>query len=155
LVFVCCNIVGFLFLFLFLFSFCTVNFTITIFSSLFLPPSLSFLLLCYTHCFPSQLLFLPLLIHSLPLPSPPPYILHQPVTRLPSLLYTHHLLTNLLCQLYTTPTPCNPWHKHPAVQQKYTQTHPRATKPRSPYTTSSTHPPHFPPLLLVPPKLIN
>jgi hypothetical protein len=28
-----------------------------------------------------------------------------------------HLLTNLLYQLYTTPTPYNTWHKHPTLQQ--------------------------------------
>jgi hypothetical protein len=33
-----------------------------------------------------------------------------------SLLHTHHLLTNLLHQLYTTPTPCNLWQKHPTLQ---------------------------------------
>jgi hypothetical protein len=36
-------------------------------------------------------------------------------------------------QLYTTPNPCNPWHKNPTLQQrKYTQTHTRATNPAGP-----------------------
>jgi hypothetical protein len=68
-----------------------------------------------------------------------------------SLLHTHHLLTNLLYQFYTTTTPYNPWHKHPTLQQKYTQTHTRATKPSSPHITSPTHTLHFLPPLLVPP----
>jgi hypothetical protein len=54
------------------------------------------------YCSPSQLLLLPLLIHSLPLSFPnlsPHY---------PTLLHTHHLLTGLLYQLYTPPDPCNP-----------------------------------------------
>jgi hypothetical protein len=73
-------------------------------------------------------------------------------TNYPSLLHTHHLLTKLLYQLYTNPTPCNPWHKHPTLQQpKYTQTHTSATKPKSPCISSHTHPPHFLSLLLVPP----
>jgi hypothetical protein len=67
--------------------FCTINLTITIFSSLFSPlhsPSLS----CVTTYFnttTSQLLFQLLLIHSLPLPSPLHPILPQPVTTLPFL----------------------------------------------------------------------
>jgi hypothetical protein len=66
----------------------------------------------------------------------------------PSFLHTHHPLTNLLYQLYTTPNPC----KHPPLQQqKYTQTHTRTTKLRSRCPTSPTHPPHFlPPPLVTP-----
>jgi hypothetical protein len=69
-----------------------------------------------------------------------------------SLLYTHHALTNLVYQIYTTPTPCNPWHKHPLLQQqKYTQTHTRTTKMSSPCTASLTHPLQFLPPVWVPP----
>jgi hypothetical protein len=59
-----------------------------------------------------------------------------------SLLYTHHLLTNLLYQLYIIPTPCNPSHKHPTLQQqKYTQTHKKVTKSNSPHILMPlTHP---------------
>jgi hypothetical protein len=80
-----------------------------------------------------------------PSSSPLP-ILHQPVTTLP-LSPTHSSpLTSLLYQLYTTPAPCNPWHKHPPLQQqKYTQTHARATKPSSSHNSSPTHPPLFQP----------
>jgi hypothetical protein len=64
------------------FFFCIVNFTINIFLSLSYPlyfPSFS----CTTiHCFPYQLLFLLLLIHSLPLSSSPPPILPQTITTL-------------------------------------------------------------------------
>jgi hypothetical protein len=70
----------------------------------------------------------------------------------PSLLHTHDLLTNLLYQLYTTPTPCNLWHKHPTLQQqKYNQTHIRTTKPSNPHIASPIHPHHLPTPLLVPP----
>jgi hypothetical protein len=80
---------------------------------------------------------------------PPPYVPLPFSSNLsphyPSLLHTHHLLTNLLYQHYTTPTPDNLWHKHPTIQQqKYTQTHTGATKPSSPLTASLTHPPHLP-----------
>jgi hypothetical protein len=97
------------------------------------------------HCSTSQLFFLSLLIHSFPLPAPSPTIPPQPVT-------THHLLTNLLYKLHTTPIPWNLWHKHPTLQQqKYIQTHTRATKPSRLHTASPTHPPNFPSSLLVPP----
>jgi hypothetical protein len=98
------------------------------------------------HCSLAQLLFLPLLIHSLLCPHLPfPFSLNLSPDYL-SLLHTPHLLTNLLHQLYITTTPCNPWHKHPTLQQqKYTQTHTKTTKTSSPCTTSLTHPPHFPP----------
>jgi hypothetical protein len=67
----------------YLFSFYTINFTVTIFPSLLLPlhsPSRS---CAKIHCSPSQQFVLPHLTHSLPLPSPSPSILSQPVTRLP------------------------------------------------------------------------
>jgi hypothetical protein len=93
------------------------------------------------HSSPFQLLFLPLVIHSFPSstplwPSPnlsPHYL---------SLLHTYHLLTSLEYKLYTTPALCNPWHKHPPLlQQKYTQTHTRVTKPSSPIPLNPpTHP---------------
>jgi hypothetical protein len=97
--------------------------------------------------FPSQLLFLPLLIHSFP-------CLHLILLSFPnllphyaSILHTHHLLTSLLYQVHTTPVPGNPWHKHSSLQQKkYTQTHTRATKHSNPLTHSFSHP-----CFLVPP----
>jgi hypothetical protein len=118
------------------FFFCIINFSITIFLSLVLPPLLSLLFLCYNMLFsfpttvsaPSHWLCHPV--------SPSSPILPQPVTTLPSLQHTHHLLISLLYQLYTIPAPCNPWHKHPPLQQKYTQTCTKATKPSSPYTSS-------------------
>jgi hypothetical protein len=69
----------------------------------------------------------------------------------PSFLHTHHPLTSLLYKLYSTPATCNPWHKHPPLQQwKSTQTHTRATKPSSPHNfTPSTHPFSCPPLFSV------
>jgi hypothetical protein len=88
--------------------------------------------------------FLPLHIHSLPLSLFPPPILPQPVTTLPSILHTHHLLTRLLYELYTPLAPCNPWHQHPTLeQQKYTEMHTRATKPSSPHISSPTFCPSF------------
>jgi hypothetical protein len=93
--------------------------------------------------------FLPTLSPDLTIPSHSPPTCHQ-IT--PSLLHTHHLLTNLQYQFYTTSTPCNPRHKHPPLQkQKYTQTHTRTTKTSSTLTASPNHLPHFPPPLLVPP----
>jgi hypothetical protein len=60
----------------------------------------------------------------------------------PSLWHTHHLLTNYLYQLYTTPNPYNSWHKHPTLQQqKYTQTHTRAKNLAAPTSLPPlTHP---------------
>jgi hypothetical protein len=52
---------------------------------------------------------------------------------------------------YITLAPCDPSHKPTTLQQKYTQTHTRATKSSSPHIASPTHPPHFPPPILVPP----
>jgi hypothetical protein len=46
-------------------------------------------------------------------------------------------------QLYTSPAPCNPLHKHPQLQHKYTQTHTRATKLSNPQTSSPNQPPLF------------
>jgi hypothetical protein len=69
---------------------------------------------------PSHPLF-PLL--HLPLPSSPNLSPHYL-----SLLHTQHLLTSLLYQQHTIPAPCNPWHKHPPLQQKYTQSHTKVTK---------------------------
>jgi hypothetical protein len=142
----------FIFILIFFFSFCTINFTITIFSSLFSPPSLSLLLLCYNPLFSFSTTFsgtshLCPCLH-LPFPSSPNLSPHYQ-----SLLHIHHLLTNQLYQLYTQPpTSYNPWHKHPTLQQqKYTRNHTRATKPSSPHIASLTHPPHFLPPLLVPP----
>jgi hypothetical protein len=84
----CFIIVGFKFLFyfiisIFFFYLCTINFTITILSSLLSPSSLSLLLLCY-----NPLLSFPTILsafsHPLcPLPSLSPSILPQPVTTLP------------------------------------------------------------------------
>jgi hypothetical protein len=124
--FVCYIIVGFLFLFLFLFSFFFLYYqlhhhyllipTLTLFT---LPPSPVLqsiaLLPNYSFCPISSAL------------SPCPHIPLPSSTNLspyhPSLLHTHHLLTNLLYQLYTNPNPCNPWHNHPTLQQKCTQTY--------------------------------
>jgi hypothetical protein len=71
-----------------------------------LTPSLSLLLLCYNplFSFPTTL--------SAPFhPISPPafnYLFPNLSPHYPSLLHTHHLLTNLLYQLYTTPTPAIP-----------------------------------------------
>jgi hypothetical protein len=92
------------------------------------------------HCSPSQLFFLTLLIYSFP-------CLQVPLLSSPnlsphyySLLNTHHPLTSLQYQLYTILVPCNPWHKHPSLQQqKYTQTHTRATKTSNPHNYTPIH----------------
>jgi hypothetical protein len=81
----------------------------------------------------------------LPLPFSPNMSPHYPL-----LLHTHEPRTNLLYQLYTTPNPCNTWHKHPLLQQKYTQTHIKNIITSSPHTASITHLPHFPPSLVPP-----
>jgi hypothetical protein len=68
----------------------------------------------------------------------------------PSLLHTHHLLTNILYQLYTihplqslTQTPCiTTTQIHPNTQ--------KAHKTQQPLHSFSNHPTHFPPPLLVP-----
>jgi hypothetical protein len=69
----------------------------------------------------------------------------------PSLLCTHHLLTNLLYQLLHNPSPVQSLTQAPYTIT--TEIHPnntRATKPSSPHTPSPTHLPHFlpPPLVL-------
>jgi hypothetical protein len=104
------------------------------------------------HCSPSQLLFLPLLIHSVPLSSPPPPILPQQVTTL--LLPPTH---SPPADQPTVPTLYNPNPLQSLIEAPYTTTakiHPnthKATKPSSPHIASSTHPPHFlPPVLLTP-----
>jgi hypothetical protein len=90
---------GFLiFIPIFFFSFCTINFTITTFLSIshsIHSPSF----FCTIHCSPSQLL-LPLLIHCLPLPSPPPTS-HQ--TTPPS--YTRIMCWPTYCTNFTQPQP--------------------------------------------------
>jgi hypothetical protein len=57
------------------------------------------------------------------------------------LLHTHHLLTNLLYQLYTTPTHCIPWHKAPytTTTEIHSKTH-KGHKTQQPHITSPTHP---------------
>jgi hypothetical protein len=84
--------------------FCIINFTIIIFLSLFLPPHFPSFSCTKIHCSPSQLLFLQLLIHSLPVFTSPS---HSPnlSPHYPSLLHIHYPLTSLLYQLYTTPAP--------------------------------------------------
>jgi hypothetical protein len=155
LLFVCYINVDVLFLFLFPFS-CFLSVLSTSLSLSSPPYSHSLHSLscsCATIlCSPSHLLFLPLSIHYLTPPSPPFTVLPQAVTTL-SLPPTHSLPDDQpTVPLYTTPTPCNPWHNYPTLQQqKYTQTHIRATKPSSPHITSPTHPPHFPLPHLVPP----
>jgi hypothetical protein len=119
----------FLFVCLFLpfLSFCIIDFTITIFFSVFLPPSLSLLLLHY-----NPLFSLPTILStpSHPLSTP---VLNSPFSssnlssHYPSLLHTHNLLTTLLCQLYTFTVPCIPWHKHPHYNNRNTPTYTRAT----------------------------
>jgi hypothetical protein len=146
---------GFLFLFLFLFSFLLSVLSNSPsrlshpYSHRLHSPSFS----CATiHCSPSQLLFLPLLIHSVPLSSPPPPILPQQVTTL--LLPPTH---SPPADQPTVPTLYNPNPLQSLIEAPYTTTakiHPnthKATKPSSPHIASSTHPPHFlPPVLLTP-----
>jgi hypothetical protein len=142
--FVCFVIVGFLFLFLFPLSFFFLyyqlyhhNLLIPTLTPFILPPSP---VLKSIALLPNNLFcpFSPTLSPCLHLPLPfspnlsPDY---------PSLLHTHHLLTNLLYQLYTTPNPCNSQHKNPPLQQqKYTQIHTRPQKPATPTMLPLTHP---------------
>jgi hypothetical protein len=107
--FVCFVIVGFLVLFLLSsFFFLSILSTLPSLSSHPYSPPLHFpsFSCAKIHWSPPQWRR-PLLTHSNPpaLTFPSHYL--QPVTRLPSLLHTHRLLTNLLCQLDTTPNPCN------------------------------------------------
>jgi hypothetical protein len=134
----------FCFVFLFLFILWVFSALLTLpslFSYFPIPtPSLSLLFLCYNPLF-SFPTTLPAPSHPLsplsspPFPSPPNHSPHYC-----SLLHILHPLTSLMYQLYTTPAPSNPWHKHPPLQEKYIQTCTRATKPNSPHTTSPTHP---------------
>jgi hypothetical protein len=100
------NLMFFIVFLYYYYYYCIINFT-SLFSyscsyPLYFPSS------CTTiHCFPSHLLFLPLLIHSFP-------HIHLPLLSFPnlsshydSLLHTHHPLTSQLYQLYTTPSTCN------------------------------------------------
>jgi hypothetical protein len=103
-----------------------------------LSPVLQFILISpnYSFC-PSHPLFA--------LSSPLPPILPKLSPQYSSLLHTNHLLTSLLYQLYAIPAPCNPWQKQLTLQQKYTQTHTRATKPISPIPLFPTDPQLHPP----------
>jgi hypothetical protein len=122
---------------------CIINFTITIFLSLFLFlhfPSFSCAII---HCSPAQVIFLSLLIYSVILSSLP-HLSPQPVTTL-HVPPTHSSPADQpTVPTVHNPRPCNPWHKHPPLQQqKYTPIHKRATKPSSPHILSPTHPPLF------------
>jgi hypothetical protein len=122
-----------------------INSTITILLSFFWPSLLSLLLLGYNLLFSLSTMLYASSHPLLPMASPPPPSSHNLSPHYHSLLHTHHLLTSLLYQLYTTPASCNHWHKHPALQQqKYIQTHTRATKPSIPHISSPIHPPLFP-----------
>jgi hypothetical protein len=74
-------------------------------------------------------------------PSAPSYLLSLPLLASPSHPSTtcHHttppsytLTTQPTIPTIHTPAYCNPWHKHPPLEWKYTQTHTRAIKPSSP-----------------------
>jgi hypothetical protein len=119
---------------------------------LLLPSSLSLLFLCYNPLFslpatlsaPSHPFFplsLPLLLTSSNLS--PHYF---------SFLHTHHLLTSLLYQLYTTPVPFNPWHKHTVIDSNTHKGHKIQQLPYLfPYPpTTFPIPPVLVPLLLNP-----
>jgi hypothetical protein len=105
------------------FPFCAINFTITIFLSLLPPTSLS-LFLCY-----NPLISFPPTLSATSHPLSHHSHLHLLFSlnlslEHPTLVGTHHLLTNLLYQLYTTPNPCNLCHNHHTLpQNNYTQTH--------------------------------
>jgi hypothetical protein len=100
------------------------------------------------HCSPYQLLFLIFLnyFHSclnLPLLSSPNLSLHYT-----SLLHTHHLLTSLLYQFYTTPTPAIPYTSTQHYINSNTPKHKQG--PQNTETHISLHPlthpstcPHF------------
>jgi hypothetical protein len=107
------------------------NFVFIIFLSLFTPFIFS-TFLCYNPLFLPQTIFMPLFIHSVLLTSPPP-CLPICVMHYPSCLCTYYLLISLLYQTHTPPSLCNPWHKHPPLQQiNYTLTHKRALKSYKP-----------------------
>jgi hypothetical protein len=106
LLFLCLLFLLFLFCVCFIFFYIT-NFIVTIFLSLFLPPHFPSFSCATIHCFPSQLLFLPLFIHSFPCLQLALLSFPNQSPHYPFLLYIHHPLTSLLYQLYTTPAPCN------------------------------------------------
>jgi hypothetical protein len=118
--FVCLTIVGFLFLFLFLFSF----FFLSVLSTLptlsshpYSHPLHSSSFSCAKiHCSPSNYSFCPFSSTLSPCPRFPFPFSSNLSLDYTNLLHTHHLQTNLLYQLYTIPTTCNPWHKHLALQ---------------------------------------
>jgi hypothetical protein len=91
-------------LYLVFFFFCIINFTISVFLSLVLPPPLSFLFLWYNTLF-SLPTTLSAPSHPLSSLSLPPPILPQPVTTLPFPLHTHLPLPGLLYQPNTPPAP--------------------------------------------------
>jgi hypothetical protein len=146
--FLCYIIMKKIFLLLLLFSFlsfCTSKFTITIFSSLLSPLHSSSFSCAKIHCSPSQLLFLPLLIHSLHLPSPSP-ILPQPVTRIALPPIHSPPDDQLTVPTLHNPNPSNPWPKYLTLQHKYTQTYTKATNtaattPLPPLTHPTSHVP--------------
>jgi hypothetical protein len=110
-----------------------------------------------THCSPSQLLFLPLRIHSQPLPSTSPSILPQPVTRLPlpptysspadqPIIPTWHNLNSLysLTQAtYTTEIHPNTHNCHKTKQPLHCFPHSPTTFPTSTFTAALTNSPNF------------
>jgi hypothetical protein len=103
------------FLFLLFFSFYTINFTISIFSSLLSLPSVSHFLLCW-----SQLLSCPttLSVSSHPL-SPPPGAPPDGPPKGHQTTPTSYTLTICWPTYYTNlhnPNPCNPLHNHPKLQ---------------------------------------
>jgi hypothetical protein len=136
------SIPGIFFIFAF---FCIINFIITIFLSLFLFLYFNSFSCSISHCFPPNHSFCPL--SSTPFHCPHLSLLSwlNLSPHYSTLLHTHHLLNTLLFQLYTTPALCNPWQKHPAIQQHKFTEHTRATKPSNSHT-SSPHTPlfHFP-----------
>jgi hypothetical protein len=101
------------------------------------------------HCSPSKLLFWLLLIHTLPLPNLLLPFSPNLSPDCPTLLHTHHLLKNLLHQLYTTLTPAIPDISTLHYNNRYTPKHtqepqnPAAPMPHSPSTHSFSHPPPF------------
>jgi hypothetical protein len=136
----------FLFLYLvffvvFLFLFCINNFTIIIVWSLFLLPYFSSFSFVTIHCSPSQLLFLPLLIHTLPLSLLPPPI--PPSPHYLFLLHIQHLLTSLPYQLYTTQPPAIPDSSILCDTNSSTPKHSQGPQNRAAHTTPlspSIHP---------------
>jgi hypothetical protein len=95
------------------------------------------------HCSPSQLLFLPLLIHSFP-------CLHLLILSSPKLsphyLPSYTLTTCCLayCTSCTQPQPLQSLTQTPSTATEIHQTHIRTTKPSSLHTSSPTYPPFIP-----------